>query len=64
MIEDKAIELLKKVRPYLNNHSGFATTSAVYITPAQSLRNSADAMEAEEALIREVDEFLNNGIKS
>jgi len=57
-MENKALELLKRARPYLSNHSGFAVTNAVYIPPAQSLRNQADAYEREEALIREIDEFL------
>ena len=39
------IALLKRIRNYLPNHSGFGTTNAVYITPAQQLRNRADEIE-------------------
>lgn len=42
------VELLKRIRGYLPNHSGFGTMNAVYITPAESLRRRADEMEAQE----------------
>lgn len=55
---NKALELLRRARPYLSNHSGFSVTNAVYVSPAQSMRNAADDIEREVALIREIDEFL------
>jgi hypothetical protein len=58
-MENKALELLKKIRPYVRNGNGGAiAVHAVYISPAQQLRNQADEMEAKERLLYEVDQFL------
>lgn len=64
-MENKAIELLKKLRGYVNPSSGnigygAIATNAVYIHPAQALRNEADAIEAKEKLLKEIDEFLKD----
>ena len=53
----KALELLKKVRPYIGQ-GNLMMTDAVFVTPAQSLRNQADKIEYKEALLKEVDEFI------
>lgn len=58
-MENKAIEYLRELRKYVSNfNDGAIITNAVYITPAQQLRNSADEMEAKERLLREIDDFL------
>lgn len=55
---ERAIELLRKVRPFLFSSGPIAVT-AIYIPPAQQLRNQADQIEYQDALIKEVDEFLS-----
>jgi hypothetical protein len=58
-MEIKAIELLKKLRNMHGSRNVFANaTNAIYLTPSQQLRNSADAIEAEESFLKEVDEFF------
>lgn len=60
-MEDKlkeAIELLELCEPYLSDGSGISTTYAVYITPAQQLRERADAIEREEELKHRINVFL------
>lgn len=58
MSEEKATELLRRLRRYVNDSSGVRTTSLVYIPPAQAMRNAANEMESKDALLREIDEFL------
>ena len=41
------IELLERIRNYLPRHGAYVT-NAVYTTPAQQLRDSADRIEAQE----------------
>jgi hypothetical protein len=62
-MENKAIEYLKILRSWVNysssNGANFGiSTNAVYIPPAQVLRNSADEMENKDRLLKEIDEFL------
>lgn len=57
-MENKALELLRRLRPLINNQSGAYAMNAVYISPSQQLRNEADAMDAKERLLREIDDFL------
>ena len=54
----KAIELLKRTRELLPNYSQARISTGMYIPPAQQLRNQADQIEADERLIKEIDEFL------
>ena len=54
----EAAQLIKRMRPYLNDHSGITVQNAIFIQPEQALRNAADAIEEEKALIKEVDGFL------
>lgn len=53
----RAINYLKKLRN-LRSNSGMC--DLVYRSPAQQLRESADRIESEEALIIEIDEFLSH----
>jgi hypothetical protein len=55
--EQKALELLKRARPLLHA-SGPQATTAIYIPPAEAMRRAAEEMEAQDALIIEIDEFL------
>ena len=55
-MENKAIELLKQLRSYEKNNT--QTVLTVNLTPAQAMRNAADAMERKDALLREIDSFL------
>ncbi len=55
--ETKAIELLRKIRPLIQG-SGPTMMQAIYRSPAAQMRIAADELEAQEKLIREVDEFL------
>lgn len=57
--DGEAIDLLKRIRRYVNDSSGFGVMTLVYIPPAQAMRNAADEMEAKDALLREVDNFLS-----
>lgn len=56
--EKKAIDLLRDLRGYVKDSSGLSVSEAVYTTAAQAMRNAADAMEAKDRLLAEVDEFL------
>ena len=51
-------ELLQRVRDIMPDHSMMRATTAIYISPAQQLRNSADRIEYEERTMAEFDEFL------
>jgi hypothetical protein len=51
------IELLKRIQSYLPRHGVF-TTNAIYVTPAQSLRNEANRIEAQERDERAFDELI------
>ena len=56
------IDLLERIRSYLPQY-GTGMTNAVYITPPQQLRNSADRMEAlerDEKLFKELIKWLKN----
>ena len=55
--DEKAINYLKKLRNLRGNSD---MCDLVYRSPAQQLRESADRIEYEEALIREIDEFLSH----
>jgi len=56
---ENAIKLLRSLRSIHSNSNGGAfSTNAVYITPAQQLRNSADRMEYEDKLLQQIDEFI------
>jgi len=57
-MENKAIELLKQLRSYEKNDT--QTLLTVNLTPAQVMRNAADAMERKSALLREIDSFLSD----
>lgn len=58
---EEAIKLLKELRSITSFHGGGANlTNAVYITPAQQLRNQADEIEYREQLLRKIDEFLKD----
>jgi len=57
-MENKAIELLRQLRSYVNDSSGVGTMTLAYVSPAQAMRNAADEMERKDALLREIDEFL------
>lgn len=57
-MENEAKELLRKLRRYVSDNSGSVITNLMYISPAQAMRNVADAMEAKDALLREIDQFL------
>lgn len=57
-----AVKLLKEVMPYINV-GGVTMTNAVYISPAQQLRNSANELEAKEALTKRIDQFLKDILK-
>lgn len=55
------IELLKRVHEILLNKVsvfGAQVSNAVYIPPAQALRNQADRMDYEEKVLREFGEFM------
>lgn len=57
--QEQAIKYLKLLRGMVRNpNQGAVITNAVYISPAQSLRNSADEMERTESLLAEIDQFL------
>lgn len=56
-MEQEAIKLLREARRFLNR-SGPTAVNLVYKTPAQSLREQADAIEYQDDLIRRIDEFL------
>lgn len=56
--EEKALRLLKEARHCLFS-SGPQAVNAIYISPAQQLRNQAEEIERQDSLIREIDEFLN-----
>lgn len=56
---EEIARLLKRLRGYMNFSSGAMGTNAIYIPPAQQMRNAADEMEAKDALLREVDAFLS-----
>lgn len=58
-METKAIELLKQLRKYVGTSSGISAINAVYVSPAQSMRNAADEMDRKDNLLREIDEFLS-----
>lgn len=63
MKEEKAIEYLKILRSWVGFTSEAnigISTNAVYITPAQQLRNSADEMERKDKLLKEIDDFLTD----
>lgn len=54
-----AIKLLRSARRYLTS-SGPQAMNAIYIPPAQAMRNAADALEAQDSLIRAIDDFLSD----
>lgn len=56
-VDKEDIELIKRMRNYLPRHGAYAT-NAVYISPAQQLRNSANAIEAQERDERLLDELI------
>ncbi len=58
MANDKAIDLLKRARQYLNYSGGIIATNAIFYTPDQAMRNAADEIEDKDALIGEIDEII------
>lgn len=56
---EQAIKYLRELRKYVRDSSGLESIHAVYIPPAQQMRNAADEMERKDALLREIDEFLS-----
>lgn len=59
-ITKEDIELLKRIKSYLPNHAGFEMTHAMYIPPAQQLRNQASRIEAQEIDEKAFDLFINS----
>lgn len=57
-INKEDIELLERIRNYLPRHGAFMT-NAIYISPAQQLRNSADQIEAQERDERLFNELIS-----
>ena len=57
-MEKEDIELLKRIKSYLPNNGGAYACNAVYITPAQQLRNSADRIEQQEKDEKLFDELI------
>lgn len=58
-MENKAIELLRRLRGYVKDSSGVGISTLAYIPPAQAMRNAADEMERKDALLAEIDIFLS-----
>ena len=56
---ENAIKLLRSARQWAPNHSVYSVTNAMYISPAQSMKNAADKIERDEALVKQIDDFLN-----
>lgn len=57
--QEQAIQYLRSLRSMVGNpNQSYGITNAVYIPPAQSLRNQADRIEYEEKLLKEIDIFL------
>jgi hypothetical protein len=54
----EALNLMKAVEPYLEGSSDVRAVLAVYIPPAQQLRNAADALEKKDAAIARFREFI------
>jgi len=54
------LPLLKRVREMMPNHSPYSAVNAVYIPPAQAMRNAADRIEYEEKTTRELDELIKD----
>lgn len=52
-MNEKQLQLLKAVSGLLHIDSEPQATYAIYIPPAQALRNAADAMERKESIIRD-----------
>ena len=52
------IYLLKRIRDYATPAGGVSVTHAVYIPPAQALRNAADRMEQQERDMVAFDELI------
>ncbi|MGI9118451.1 MAG: hypothetical protein ACR2IQ_02790 [Minisyncoccia bacterium] len=52
------LELIKRIRNYLPYNGGAMVNNAVYISPAQQLRNSADRMEEQQRDEQLLDELI------
>lgn len=64
MREQQAIEYLRQLRSLTRNDNQMACiVNAVYISPAQQLRNSADEIERKEKLLAEIDQFLSTNLE-
>lgn len=53
-----AVSLLKQARKYLNPSGEITSMNAIYVTPAQALRDSANAIDRKDALIAKIDALL------
>ncbi len=58
-ITKEDIELLQRIRTYLPNNGGAMVVNAIYISPAQQLRNSADRIENQERDERLFNELIS-----
>lgn len=59
--EQELLVALKMARSYLNGGDlpyNVPSLQAVYVTPAQALRNQADKIEQEERDVRKIDEII------
>lgn len=55
---EQAIKLLQALRAMTKDSSATGFTNAIYITPAQQMRNAADEIERKDRLLAEIDQFL------
>lgn len=60
---ENAIQLLRAARKYLYPSQGVNAVYAVYVSPAQQMRNSADELDYREKICHEIDEFLATNSK-
>lgn len=60
MTNKEILKILEKAAPHLEIYGDVKAINAIYISPAQSLRNSADAIEAKDSAIRDFRKLITD----
>lgn len=58
MKKQEILKVLKQCRGYIHGSNEFGITNAIYITPAQQLRNQADELEQKDSFVNELNQTI------
>lgn len=58
MEKQEILGVLRQCKNYIHGSEDFGFINAVYVTPAQQLRNEADAIERKDAFVKKLNETI------